>query len=211
MTRIVKQFFAFFAFAASGVIAPMVSGALAEPQAGNHRMKGVRHELKWITRASTVKYALPQVMQLRDDGKVVSLPRELNDGRPVILDFIYTSCTDICPVTSHIFAQLQSKLDNDKANVHLVSISIDPEQDTPAVLREYARLYGAGPAWQHYTGTMEASIAIQKAFDVYGGDKISHSSVTLLRAAPGKPWLRIDGFASADDLLLYYRELIASR
>jgi len=211
MLKTAKQFFAVCALAASCMIALTPGSALAAPQAARHHMKGVKYEMKWVTRVSTTKYTLPKVMQVRDDGKIVSLQQELNDGRPVILGFIYTSCMEVCPVSSHIFAQLQGKLAINKASAHLVSISIDPEQDTPAVLREYARLYGAGPSWQHYTGTAEASIAIQKAFDVYGGDKMNFTSVTLLRVAPGKPWLRIDGFVSADDLLRHYQELTATR
>lgn len=182
-----------------------------EAHAGHHHMMGMMPVVMEGTRTSTAEYTIPPVKLVRDDGKVVSLPQELNDGRPVILDFIYTSCTEICPVTSRTFAQLQSKLGSDRDKVHLVSISIDPEQDTPGVLREYARKYGAGPEWQHYTGTMQASIAAQKAFDVYRGDKMNHTPVTLLRAAPGKPWVRIDGFASADELLSKYRELVAAR
>ena len=92
-----------------------------------------------------------------------------------------------------------------------MSISIDPEQDTPARLVEYARRFHAGPEWQHYTGTLAASITAQRAFDVYRGGKMSHTVVTLMRAAPGKPWLRIEGFATPDDLLRDYRELVASR
>ena len=44
---------------------------------------------------------------MRDDGKNVTLIDELNDGRPVVLNFIYTTCTGICPLASHIFSQLQ--------------------------------------------------------------------------------------------------------
>lgn len=207
MLKTGKQF-AVCALAASGMIALTPGSVLAAPQSARNHMK---YEMKWVTRVSTAKYTLPKVMQVRDDGKIVSLQQELNDGRPVILGFIYTLCMEVCPVSSHIFAQLQGKLATNKAKVHLVSISIDPEQDAPAVLREYARLYGAGPSWHHYTGTAEASIAIQKAFDVYGGDKMNFPSITLLRPAPGKPWLRIDGFVSADDLLRHYQELTATR
>jgi protein SCO1 len=53
-----------------------------------------------------------------------------------------------------------------------------------------------------------ASIAVQRAFDVYRGDKMSHTPVTLLRAAPGKPWVRIDGTGS---LLTELRQFTASR
>lgn len=158
-----------------------------------------------------VEYPVPKVSLVRDDGKTVSLPEELNDGRPVVLNFIFTTCTDICPLASQTLAQLQAKLGSDRDRVHLVSISIDPEQDTPARLAAYARRYGAGPEWQHYTGTLAASIATQRAFAVYRGDKMAHNPVTLLRAAPDKPWLRIEGFATADELLVELRNMLAAR
>jgi protein SCO1/2 len=218
MKVFVKLLFGGLTLSAICMIAPTVSCAFAdnapEPLPEHHHMTGMMPipAMNEATKTSTAQYTLPQIKLTRAaDGKVVSLPEELNDGRPVILDFIYTSCTEICPVTSRTFAQLQRKLGSDRDKVHMVSISIDPEQDTPAVLNKYAKKYGAGPEWQHYTGAMEASIATQKAFDVYRGDKMNHTPVTFLRAAPGRLWVRIDGFASADELLHKYRELVASR
>ena len=58
---------------------------------------------------------------------------------------------------------------------------------------------------------LDASVAVQRAFDVYRGDKMSHTAVTLMRAAPGKPWLRIEGFVTPDDLVRDYRSLLAAR
>jgi protein SCO1 len=160
---------------------------------------------------STVQYDVPDIKLVRDDGKTVSLPDEMNDGRPVMLNFIFTSCGSICPLMSQIFAQVQHRLGSQSGKVHLMSISTDPEQDTPGRLREYAAQFGAGPDWQHYTGTLAASLAAQRAFDVYRGDKMSHTPVTLLRAAPGQPWRRIDGFVTPDRLLREYRTLLASK
>jgi protein SCO1/2 len=156
---------------------------------------------------STANYSVPPIKLVRDDGKSVSLADELNDGRPVVLNFIYTTCSGICPLASHIFSQLQYKLGADRDGVHLVSISIDPEEDTPARLRDYASRYLAGPSWQHYTGTMAASIAAQRVFEVYRGDKMGHTPVTLVRSAPGAPWVRFDGFATADMLLQELHDL----
>jgi protein SCO1/2 len=156
-------------------------------------------------------YAIPAVRLVREDGKVVSLPDEMNDGRPIVLNFIFTTCTSICPLMSATFAQLERRLGADADKVHLMSISIDPENDTPARLLEYSRKFHAGPEWQHYTGTLDASVAAQRAFDVYRGGKMSHSLVTLMRAAPGKPWLRIEGWVTPDDLMRDYRELVAAR
>jgi protein SCO1/2 len=161
--------------------------------------------------SSSVQYVVPDVALVRQDGKTVSLPKEMNDGRPVVLNFIFTTCGSICPLMSQVMGQFQRKLGPEGRHVHLMSISIDPEEDTPPRLREYASQFGAGPGWNHYTGTLSASQAAQRAFGVYRGDKMSHTPVTLVRAAPGQPWLRIDGFVTPDQLLMHYHQLLAAR
>ncbi len=158
---------------------------------------------------SSVTYETPDVSLVRADGKRVSLPRELDDGRPVLLNFIFTTCSSICPLASRTLEEFQRKLGPQAAKLHLMSISIDPEEDTPARLRAYARKFHAGPEWQYYTGTVAASLAAQRAFDVYRGEKMSHTPVTLLRSAPGEPWLRIEGFVTPDELVDDYRKLLA--
>jgi protein SCO1/2 len=154
---------------------------------------------------STAEYRLPDLILVRDDGKKVSLLEEMDDGRPVFVNFIFTSCPGICPLMSEIFRQLQAKLGDARPRVHMVSISIDPEADTPSRLREYAAQFRAGSQWQHYTGTVEASLAVQRAFGVYNGDKMNHAPVAFFRAAPGGLWIRLDGFATADDLMRVYK------
>jgi protein SCO1 len=163
-----------------------------------------------IPATSSVAYQVPAVTLVREDGRSVSLPHELDDGRPVLLNFIFTTCSSICPLTSRTLEEFQSKLGAEAARTHLISISIDPEQDTPARLTEYARRFHAGPEWHYYTGTITASIAAQRAFDVYRGEKMSHTPVMLMRAAPGRPWLRIEGFVTPDQLVDAYRTLLAS-
>jgi protein SCO1/2 len=173
---------------------PMESAA-GDPHA-HHHMDASR-----AVQRSEVAYVIPAVTLVRDDGKTVSLPSELDDGRPVVMNFIYTSCTTICPLSSQVFAQFQHGLGAKHEPVHLVSISIDPEQDSPKRLHAYAQQFKAEPGWDHYTGTVAASLSVQRAFGAYRGDKMSHTPFTLLRAAPGKPWVRLDGFATGADLL----------
>jgi protein SCO1/2 len=171
------------------------------------------HEPAASDRASVswADYRVPELQLVSENGATVSLPKELDDGRAVVMDFMYTTCATTCPLSSAAFAQFQTRLGADRKAVHLVSISIDPEQDTPARLREYARKFGAGPGWQLYTGTQQASIAAQRAFGAYRGDKMSHIPITFMRAAPGKPWMRIDGFVTPDQLLHHYRDMLAAR
>jgi protein SCO1/2 len=162
-----------------------------------------------VTLTSVRSYPIPGVRLTREDGKEVSLGAEIDDGRPVVLNFIFTTCSSICPLMSQTFSQFDHKLGAERARVHLMSISIDPEEDTVARLREYAKKFQAGPEWQHYTGTVEASIAAQRAFNVWRGGKMSHAPITFLRAAPGAPWLRIDGFVTPDELLREYQRLLS--
>lgn len=203
------KFKAWIRFTVALAIGAAAAGAWAD---GSSAMDAHEHIMgQQPARISSVQYVVPEVTLLRDDGKSVSLPAEMDDGRPVMLNFIFTSCGSICPLMSQIFAQVQRKLGPDSARVHLMSISTDPEYDTPARLREYAAKFRAGPGWQHYTGTLDASLAAQRAFDVYRGDKMSHTPVTLLRAAPGQPWRRIDGFVTPDEITNEYRQLLAAK
>jgi protein SCO1/2 len=184
--------------AASAGDGPAKSGdapAGNDPHAGHHMGNGDS------IRRSEAPYLIPNVTLTRDDGRAVALAAELDDGRPVVLNFIYTSCTTICPLSSQIFEQFQEDLGEARNSVHLVSISIDPEQDTPARLRAYAAEFHAAHGWNHYSGSTASIVSVQKAFNAYRGDKMSHSPLTLMRAAPGKPWVRFDGFARADDLM----------
>lgn len=158
------------------------------------------------TTRKLVEYAVPSTPMTRHDDIAVDIADELRSAQPVFLNFIYTSCTSVCPLMSQTFAGLQEELGTRAASVKMISVSIDPEQDTPARLADYARALNAGSAWRFYTGSVEASIQLQKSFDVYTPDKMSHAVTTFFREAPGRPWLRIDGFVSPDELVVLARK-----
>jgi protein SCO1 len=143
---------------------------------------------------------VPPIEMVRADGRRVSLDKELGDGRPVVMNFIYTSCTTICPLGSQELGRLQQQLGSEAGSVHLVSISIDPEQDTPARLRAYSKHFNAGSSWHYYTGTSAASALVQQVFGVYRGDKMSHVPTTLVYRGSGNSWVKLDGFATAEEL-----------
>ena len=180
-----------------------------DTSAGATTMAHEEHEAAEVV--TIVHVNIPELQLVRADGKVVSLAAEVDDGRPVVVNFIFTTCGSICPLMSQVFGQFQSQLGANSSRVHLISISTDPEEDSPSKLRAYAHQFGARPGWDHYTGTLEASQAAQRAFGVYRGDKMSHTPVTLMRAAPGEPWTRIDGFVTPDELLQDYRKVVAAR
>jgi protein SCO1/2 len=188
-------------------------GAMAAPKPAASAEHQHDHSAMMATESkrSEVNYKLPKLALLRQDGKEVNFPAELDDGRPVVLQFMYTSCTTICPVTTQMFAQFQEKLGTERNKLHMLSISIDPEYDTPARLAAFAKKLDAGSQWQFYSGTLDASVGFQKAFDVFRGDKMNHIPVTFLRASPNKPWVRLDGLRGPDEILKEYKSLVGTR
>jgi protein SCO1/2 len=182
-------------------LAPLSVSALAEDHSHHHHHHAMPAEADGYVRTQAA-YTVPDVKLVDADGAGVPLRRELaQQDRPVILNFIFTTCGAVCPVMSATFSQLQAALGPQRDAVRMLSISIDPEEDTPAALKAYAGKYGAGPQWRMLTGSLDDSIAVQRAFGVYRGDKMNHQPATFLRAAPGQPWVRLDGFASAADIL----------
>jgi protein SCO1/2 len=157
--------------------------------------------------ASYGSYSAPDVMLISEKGEREHILDQLNGDKPVLLNFIFTTCTTICPVLSASFKQVQELLGEEKDRFSMISISIDPEYDNAQRLSDYAERFDAGDQWRFYTGRREDVIAVQKAFDIYRGAKVNHEPVTLLRAGKGGPWLRIEGFADAGDIISEYRRL----
>jgi protein SCO1/2 len=96
-------------------------------------------------------------------------------GKIWVADFIFTSCQEACPLLSQKMAEVGRRARHLGPDFHLVSISVDPERDTPARLAEYAGHYGASPlAWSFLTGPADAiEAAVTGGFKVgMGKEKI---------------------------------------
>jgi cytochrome oxidase Cu insertion factor (SCO1/SenC/PrrC family) len=102
-----------------------------------------------------------------------------------VVDFIYTECTDTCPTQSLAFARLQQEFAG-APDFRLVSISVDPEHDTPAVLREYARRYGAGERGWFLTGDRRSIYCLARDGFRLG---VTDPRVTEPLECGGRAWL----------------------
>lgn len=146
-------------------------------------------------------YTLPDVTLVNQDGKRVRLRDLMATDRLVVVDFIFGTCTTICPVLSAGYATLQQKLGKETEKVHLVSISIDPENDTPKVMKEYLKRYRAKPGWDFFTGSRRDIDAVMRAFNAYIPNKMSHYPLTLIRAPKEGGWVRIYGLLSSSEFV----------
>ena len=154
------------------------------------------------------KYRVPDVTLVNQDGKRINLKTFFNEDKPVILDFIYGTCTTICPVLSIGFSHFQKKLGSDADRVRLVSISIDPDNDTPSVMKEYLQRYNAREGWDFLTGKREDIIRVMKAFDAYVVNKMNHYPLTILRAPGDEEWIRINELLATSELMREYKLLL---
>ncbi|MBI5076281.1 MAG: SCO family protein [Nitrospirae bacterium] len=150
---------------------------------------------------SVEKYAMPDVTLVNQDGNKVRFKNFLSAEKPVVVDFIFGTCTTICPVLSAGYASLQQRLGAGSEKVHLVSISIDPENDKPAVLKDYLKRYRSRPGWDFLTGSRKDIDRVMKAFDAYIPDKMSHYAVTFIRMPKEDSWVRINGMMSTSEFL----------
>ncbi|MDE2149011.1 MAG: SCO family protein [Gammaproteobacteria bacterium] len=193
-------------------------GAMARPHhhdpggemAGMSDMSGTAAATKYT--AARANYTVPAVTLTDAHGRPVRLAQLLSQPRPVLVQFIFTSCTTICPLLSTTFSQAQAELGRMHGDYQLISISIDPEYDTPERLAAYAKRYNAGAHWMFLTGQAGDVRSVMTAFDALyqGSNKMYHRPLFYLRARPDTPWLRIEGFMQTADLLREYHGVLGA-
>lgn len=163
--------------------------------------------------------------QLTDQSSATFSSQSLA-GHVTLLDFIYTHCTDACPLLSATFQETQAKLANANllgSKVMLVSLSVDPQHDTPSVLAEYGQQFKTNPAaWKMLTGDWDQVYDVVTGFKVAtrpprppvdapvpGGTELTHTTAVVLIDPQLQVRAYLDGqAASADDLIAQAKRLI---
>lgn len=157
---------------------------------------------------SQQQYTLPE-LTLRDQmGRAVPMSELQGGSGPVAINFIFTTCTTICPVMTATFSQMIRELGPDAGRINLVSITIDPEHDTPAVLANYAERFDAPPNWRFLSGSPGDVERVLRAFDAWSGSITSHRPITLVRRQGDANWVRLEGLGSASELTEQARAVI---
>jgi protein SCO1/2 len=156
---------------------------------------------------SVERYTMPDVILVNQDGKKVRLKSLVETDTPVIVDFIYATCTTICPVLSVSYVNIQNKLATSPKKPRLISITIDPENDTPRVMKEYLKRYNAKPGWDFLTGSRADIDKVMKAFNAYIPDKMSHYPINLIRSPKDGSWVRLFGILSSREFMDEYTTL----
>ncbi|HEX9945152.1 MAG TPA: SCO family protein [Thermoanaerobaculia bacterium] len=154
---------------------------------------------------------VPDVPLIDQNGKPVHFYTDLVKDRVVAVNFVFTTCTTICPPMGANFARLQ-KILGDRAGrgVHLISVSVDPNTDTPERMKAWAQKFGAGPGWTLVTGDRDEVIRLLKALGVYTPSISDHSPLVLLGDDARHRWTRAYGLAAPARLAELIDEMAAA-
>jgi protein SCO1/2 len=107
----------------------------------------------------------PDVTLVNQDGKKLNFYRDMIENKAVMINFIFATCEDACPLETAKLRQVQEQLGELVGReVFMYSISITPDLDTPEVLKEYMKKYKVGPGWQFLTGSEADINAIRRKF-----------------------------------------------
>jgi cytochrome oxidase Cu insertion factor (SCO1/SenC/PrrC family) len=131
---------------------------------------------------------------LDQDGREVRFYSDAMRGKIVLISFIYTNCTDICPLLMHNLSDVSDALgDRFGKDVYFVSISVDPDDDTPEELKKYAERYKARPGWTFLTGVKKDVDAVIARFGEFKEDFEDHSMTFVLGDVKNARWSKIRG------------------
>jgi len=153
---------------------------------------------------------IPDVKVVDQSGKSHAFYSDLVKGRVVAMNFVFTSCTTICPVMGATFAQVQRLLGKGD-DVALISVTIDPRNDTPARLAAWGKKVGAKPGWTLVTGAPDDIDALLKALGVFTPDKNDHGPIIVVGDDRTATWQRINGFAAPAAIAAELRKFTAAR
>lgn len=150
-------------------------------------------------RESSKALSIPDVEVLDHNGRRVNFYRDLIKGKVVAINFIFTTCTTVCPPMGATFARVQKDLGN--RDVHFISVSVDPVTDTPERLKAWGEKFKAGPGWTFVTGDKQKIDELLRAFAAATARPADHSPTIIIGNDAMGQWTRAYGLAKPSRII----------
>ena len=148
------------------------------------------------------KMSIPDVELLDQDGHAVHFYTDLVKGKVVVVNFIFTTCTTICPPLGATFARVQKDLgERTGRDVQFISISVDPATDTPERMKAWGAKFHAGPGWTFVTGDKPAINELLKALGAGVARPEDHTPFVLIGNDARGTWRRAYGLVKPSQLV----------
>ena len=139
---------------------------------------------------------IPDTPVYDQNGKRLNFFTDLIKGKTVAINFIFTTCTTICPPLTATFRRVQMDLkEHAGRDVQLISISVDPTIDVPERLRAFAAKFKAGPGWTFVTGEKSDMDQLLRALGAAVADKNDHTPMILIGNERASYWTRTYGLS----------------
>lgn len=162
-------------------------------------------------RSPAEKY-FSDVELINQDGEKIRFYSDVLKNKVVVINTFFTTCTSICPPLNRNFQKIQDAFgERVGKDVFLISISVDPETDTPTRLKEYARRFHARPGWMFLTGKKENLDWALYKLGQYVETKDDHTSILIIGNEPKGLWKKAMGLAKAEELIRIVEDVINDR
>ena len=169
------------------------------------------NEKKDVAEDTTVPVAgqkmnIPDVELLDQNGRKINFYTDLVKGQKVVINFIFTTCTTICPPLGATFARVQKELGDKAGDVRFISISVDPATDTPERLKAWGAKFHAGPGWTFVTGNKPQVDELLRALGASSARREDHSPTILIGNDANGSWTRTYGLAKTSEIVRLIEE-----
>ncbi len=144
---------------------------------------------------------IPDVSVSDQHGRIQRFYTDLVKGKTVAINFVYTTCTSVCPVLTEIFRSTLEMLDARGGETKLISISVDPSNDTLPRLKEFALRYHAGTDWSFITADKTGIDLLLKSLGAFSSKRDDHSTMVLIGNDANDRWVRSYGMTPAVTLV----------
>jgi protein SCO1/2 len=168
-------------------------------------------ESKRTFTADPARTQIPDIRVVDQSGKPRHFYNELVRGKVVAINFVYTTCTTICPPLGATFGKLQKSLGERLGkDVFLISVSVDPATDTPERLRAWGAQFGAKPGWTLVTGDKAELNRLLRALGADAASPENHSPMVLIVNDKAALWKRVYGLGSTTTLTRNIEQMMAA-
>jgi len=155
---------------------------------------------------------IPDTSVYDQNGRRLRFYSDLVKGKTVAINFIFTTCTTICPPLTATFRRVQRDLgERVGKDIELISVSVDPVVDIPERLKSWAQKFHAGAGWTFVTGSQAEIDGLLVALGAAVSDKNSHTPMVLIGNDRARFWTRAYGLASPDKLANIIIDVASSR
>jgi protein SCO1 len=144
---------------------------------------------------------IPDVTVQDQNGKSLNFYTDLVKGKVVAINFVFTTCTTICPPLTATFRRVQQQLAEQNSSAQLISVSVDPAIDTPERLRDFAAKFKAEPGWAFVTGNTSDINSLLQQLGVAVTNKNDHTPMILIGNDEAGYWTRAYGLSSPTSLV----------